>query len=138
MPVCRHCGTRISKFDKDRCPVCGELNPLEGVVSDTVEITSVINLSDELKQNYHPKKKTMFFILSSLIGWLGFQFYYLRYIKAGLIWMGINLLILAGGFCAFYFGLDNILLAVLLPLKTSYILTSISPLLKPTPVVAFP
>ena len=52
MPVCRHCGTRITKFDTDRCPVCGELNPLEGVTSDTVEITTEIDLSDELKKTY--------------------------------------------------------------------------------------
>ena len=120
MPVCRHCGARISKFDADRCPVCGELKPLEGVVSDTVEITTEIDLTEELKKEYNPKTKKMFFLLSALIGWLGIQFHYLRYYKFGLIWMAINLVILGGGFSAFYFGLHNLLLGLLLPILLVY------------------
>ena len=46
MPNCRHCGARIEKFHKDRCPICGELNPLDGVSSETIEITSQIQKSD--------------------------------------------------------------------------------------------
>ena len=120
MPVCRYCGARIEKFNKDRCPVCGELEPLKGVTSDTVEITTEINLSDELKNEYNPKTKKKFFLFSALIGWLGIQFHYLRYFKAGLIWMAINLVILGGGFSAFYFGLHNLLLALLIPILLVY------------------
>ena len=119
MPVCRYCGSRIGKFDKDRCPICGELNPLEGVTSDTVEITTEVGLSDEFK-DYNPKTKLKFFLLSALIGWLGIQFHYIRYFKAGLIWMAINLAILGGGFSAFYFGLHSLLLAILIPVLLVY------------------
>ena len=45
MPNCRNCGARLSKFDTDLCPVCGIKNPLEGTSSETVEITSQIDLS---------------------------------------------------------------------------------------------
>ena len=120
MPVCRYCGARIEKFNKDRCPVCGELEPLKGVTSDTVEITTEIDLSEELKKDYHPKTKKKFFLFSALLGWTGLQFHYLRYFKVGLIWMAINLAILGGGFCAFYFGLGNLLLGLLIPILLVY------------------
>ena len=45
MPNCRNCGARLSKFDTDLCPVCGIKNPLEGISSETVEITSQIDLA---------------------------------------------------------------------------------------------
>ena len=119
MPVCRHCGSRISKLDKDRCPICGEINPLEGVNSDTIEVTSVLDISsDELA--FKPKTKKMFLLLSCLVGWLGIQFFYLKYKRAGLIWLAINLAILGGGFCAFFFGVHNLLLAILIPLLVVY------------------
>ena len=120
MPVCRHCKSRISKFDKDRCPVCGELNPLEGVNSDTVEITGNINISQDDFKDYKPKKRTVFLLLSCLLGWTGCQFFYLKYHKAGLIWLAANIVILAGAFCAFFFGAKNTLLAVLIPLLVIY------------------
>ena len=46
MPTCRECHSRISKFDKDICPVCGAKNPLDGVTSDTIEITHEIDISN--------------------------------------------------------------------------------------------
>ena len=120
MPVCRHCGSRISKLDKDRCPVCGEINPLEGVNSDTIEVTSVLDISSSDELAFKPKTKKMFLLLSCLIGWVGAQFFYLKYKRAGLIWLAINLVILGGGFCAFFFGVHNLLLAILIPLLVLY------------------
>ena len=120
MPVCRHCGSRISKLDKDRCPVCGEINPLEGVNSDTIEVTSVLDISSSDELAFKPKTKKMFLLLSCLIGWVGAQFFYLKYKRAGLIWLAINLVILAGGFCAFFFGVHSLLLAILIPLLVLY------------------
>ena len=118
MPVCRHCGSRISKLDKDRCPICGEINPLEGVNSDTVEVTSVLDISPDY--GYKPKKRKTFLLLSCLIGFLGIQFFYLKYKRAGLIWLAANLVILAGGFSAFYFGVHSLLLGILIPLLVVY------------------
>ena len=120
MPVCRHCGSRISKLDKDRCPICGEINPLEGVNSDTIEVTSVLDISSSEELAFKPKTKKMFLLLSCLIGWVGAQFFYLKYKRAGLIWLAINLVILAGGFCAFFFGVHSLLLAILIPLLVLY------------------
>lgn len=82
MPVCKHCGTRISKFDKDRCPVCGEKNPLEGVESDTIEITSEIKLNNPEFSLYKPRKRKTFLLLACFLGFTGAHFYYLGYKKA--------------------------------------------------------
>ena len=50
MPNCRNCGSRLSKFDKDICPVCGFKHPLDGVSSETQEVTSEISFyKGELK-----------------------------------------------------------------------------------------
>ena len=75
MPICRHCGSRISKLDKDRCPICGEINPLEGVNSDTIEVTSDIDLSNPAFSDYKPKKRKVFLLLSCLIGYKGTAFF---------------------------------------------------------------
>ena len=66
------------------------------------------------------KTRKTFLLLSCLIGWLGIQFFYLKYKRAGLIWLAVNLVILAGGFCAFFFGVHNLLLAILIPLLVVY------------------
>ncbi len=120
MPICRHCGSRISKLDKDRCPICGEINPLEGVNSDTVEVTSVLDISPDDYSDYKPRTRKTFLLLSILIGWLGTQFFYLKYKRAGLIWLLANLAILGGGFAAFFFGVHSLLLAILIPLLVVY------------------
>ena len=66
MPNCRNCGARLSKFDADLCPVCGIKDPLRGVSSETVEITSQIEMSD-LQVNHgivrHRKTMLILFLL---------------------------------------------------------------------------
>ena len=121
MPICRHCKSRISKLDKDRCPICGELNPLDGVTSDTVEITTDIDLSSEIFSDYKPKKRKVFLLLSCLIGWLGMQFFYLKFYKMGLVWLACNLLIAVGGFLGFFFGVNSLVLAIVIPLAVLYV-----------------
>ena len=114
MPVCRHCGPRISKFDKDRCPVCGELNPLDGVNSDTIEITRGIDITPEDYKDYKPKTRKIFLLLSCLAGWFGVQFFYLKYRRAGLIWLAASLVLVAGLSVAFYFITHIIAVAILI------------------------
>ena len=121
MPVCRHCGSRITKFDKDRCPICGELNPLDGVNSDTVEITSNINITPDDFIDYKPKTKKTFLLLSCLIGWLGTQFFYLKYKRAGFIWLGVNLFVFLAGFLPLFLGAKNLVLAIVIPVLLMYI-----------------
>ena len=94
MPNCRHCGARIEKFHKDRCPICGELNPLDGVSSETIEITSQIQKSDIEYKKLKIKKKKTFCILSCLLGWTGAAFFYIKHKKPGFIWLIGNTLMI--------------------------------------------
>ena len=109
MPVCRNCGQRISKLDKDICPICGTNKPLKDVESKTVEITSEIDIHSP-EFSYHPKSRFVTFILFFLLGWTGAGFFYTSYHKKGLIWLLLNLVI---------FSSIGVLLA--LPLKFGWI-----------------
>lgn len=97
MPYCRNCGSRITKFDKDMCPVCGTKKPLEGVSSDTVEITSELDIhSKEGKKQYQAHFRLTAFMLFAFIGWTGAGYFYLKFKKLGLIWLFSNLVVLLG------------------------------------------
>lgn len=96
MPVCRNCGARISKFDNDMCPICGVKKPLEGVTSETVEITTEINMNDPSFKNYKPTKRSIACLLFCLLGIFGAGFYYVKRVKLGLIWLAINLVLIGG------------------------------------------
>ena len=116
MPNCKNCHSRISKFDKDFCPVCGVEHPLDGVTSDTVDITSEISLSDELK-DVRIKKKLVCVLLSFFLGFLGVPFFYLNYKKVGLIVGGSSL------------GLFGLLLLVIILVSHSWLWAILAPAL---------
>lgn len=96
MPVCKHCGSRITRFDKDICPVCGEKAPLEGVSSETVEITSNFNLNEEEFKTFRPCTRFKVFLLFVLLGWTGAPIFYMRYKLQAVLWLLINLVLIGG------------------------------------------
>ena len=122
MPTCRNCGARLSKFDSDICPVCGTEKPLEGVNSETIEITSQVDMSDFKEgQRIVRRRKTML-ILGLLLGWAGAHLFYIKKAKIGFIWLIINLVIMGGIFALFYFAVHMfIVLAIVLPIVMVYI-----------------
>ena len=91
MPVCKNCGSRISKFDKDMCPVCGMISPLEGVTSETIEITSEIQLGNHEFKNYRFTSRLVTCFLFVFLGIFGAGFFYAKFKKAGIIWLIGNL-----------------------------------------------
>ena len=123
MPNCRNCGARLSKFDNDICPVCGTPKPLEGVSSETVEITSQIDISGfTAGQKVVRRRKTML-LLSCFIGFTGVMFFYLKKAKIAVLWLLINLAVIGGLFAFFYFAMNlHIALAIILPFITVYVL----------------
>jgi hypothetical protein len=121
MPKCRSCGTRLSKFDKDICPVCGIDMPLEGVDNETIEITSEISGLKETMSGYKETSRTTCFVLSLCIGWSGASYFYQGKNKLGIIWLILNVTIFASLFLLFYF-LNQFLLAYILPISLIYIL----------------
>lgn len=88
MPVCKNCGSRIDKFNKDRCPICGYVNPFNENGVKTVEITSNI---DEKISDYKPKKKKIMLILFIFLGFFGVPFFYIKQNKSGLILLLLNM-----------------------------------------------
>lgn len=96
MPNCRECGSRISKFDRDICPVCGCRFPLEGSNSETADITSQIDISSSEFKQYKPHKRMNAFLLSLFLGWSGASLFYLGYLKAAFMWLFVNLILIVG------------------------------------------
>lgn len=124
MPNCKNCGSRISKFEKDMCPVCGTVNPLKNVTSDTVEITSEISLSNE-NLNFKPKERIVTFFLFFFLGIFGVPLFYLNEIKKGFIWSIINITLIVG--LGFLFSLPlkfGYLLGFLIPVIIFYVINS--------------
>ena len=130
MPSCRNCGARLSKFDKDICPVCGTPNPLEGVNSETIEITSQVDLSDfKAGQKVIRRRKTLL-ILSLLLGWTGAHYFYIKQKVLGLIWLALNLAIAGGVFALFYFAIQaGLALSIIIPVAGIYLINAIGALM---------
>ncbi len=95
MPICNNCHSRIDRFNKDRCPICGQLNPFEGVTNETVEITTNIDV-DSVKLDYHPRKRSKLLLYFITLGFTGFPFFYLYQKVAGIIYALISVSLIAG------------------------------------------
>ena len=126
MPSCRNCGARLSKFDSDICPVCGTKKPLEGVSSETIEITSQVDLSSfAAGQKVKRRRKTML-LLSLLLGFTGALFFYIKKALLGFIWLLINLLVGAGLAVLFLLVVKlNLALSIILPVILIYLVNAI-------------
>lgn len=82
MPICKNCHSRIDKFNKDRCPICGVEFPFEGVSSDTIEITTALDVDN---MDYKPRKRKTMFLLSALLGFTGAPYFYIYKKVPGII-----------------------------------------------------
>ncbi len=107
MPYCKNCGARITKFDKEICPVCGTKKPLVGAHSDTVEITTELDIhSKDARKEYDIHFRLNTFIYFLFLGWTGAGFFYLEFKKLGWIWLASNLVLIAGLIVAFIFAIS--------------------------------
>lgn len=121
MPVCKNCGARISKFDKDMCPVCGAKAPLEGVSSETIEITSEIKLGTPEFKAYKETKRSTMFLLFALVGIFGSGFFYAKFKRMGLIWLICNIVFIGvSGVLLSFFTKVGYLWGFLIPLFIAY------------------
>lgn len=130
MPKCRNCGTRITKFDKDICPVCGCKNPLDGVESETVEITSQFKFNEnDINKKDLPRSRKVALILFLSVGFTGVGFFYLRNKKLGLVWLITNLLILLAISLGLYFVKPINLFSILIGLGVCYLINIVTGLI---------
>ena len=126
MPTCRNCGARLSKFDKDICPVCGTTDPLKGVASETVEITSQVDLSEFQEGQKVVRRRKKMLILFLTCGFTGLGFFYLKKKREALLYLVINLLLFTSGFLLLHLlaGL-NIALSIILPIIAMYVMSAV-------------
>ena len=90
MPVCKNCGNRIEKFNTNRCPICGQVNPFDEQVSTaTVEVTTSVDVDNS---DYKPRHKKTMLILFITLGFFGIPFFYMFQKKSGLIFAAINII----------------------------------------------
>ncbi len=121
MPYCKYCNSRISKFDTDRCPLCGGERPLDGVSSETIDITKEIKMDGSEFTNYKPKRRGICFAWSATLGIFGAPWFYLKFIGRGIIWLIVNLLIILGGGLTLGFLLDTWIYLIII-VVTMYVL----------------
>lgn len=125
MPYCKNCHSRIDKFNKDRCPICGMERPLDDVSSDTIEITTSVDVND-LNLNYHPRHRKTLLIYFLTLGIFGVPFFYLYENKKGIIYSFFNLLILGLMIFLFvYFNVMGVILGILIPILAIYAFNAI-------------
>lgn len=125
MPNCKNCGARISKFDKDICPVCGTKNPLEGVSSETVEITSQIDLNNFVEGQRVVCRRKKMLILFLACGFTAAQFFYLKRKKFAILWLIINLLLMSITFFLISMVQIPLPICIIISILITYILNSI-------------
>ena len=126
MPNCRNCGARLSKFDTDLCPVCGIKNPLQGTSSETVEITSQIDLSEMKEGQKVLRRRKKFIAYFFTLGFTGLPFFYIKKYVLGLIWLICNLAVIGGLFAVFYFAARaHIAVAIIVPILIVYAINAV-------------
>ena len=126
MPNCRNCGARLSKFDTDLCPVCGIKDPLQGTSSETVEITSQIDLAEMKEGQKVLRRRKKFIAYFFSLGFTGLPFFYIKKNILGLIWLVVNLAVLGGLFVVFYFAMSaHIAVAIIVPLLIVYAINAV-------------
>lgn len=99
MYKCKKCHQALTKFDKDICPYCGTIKPLEGQNDDTQDITQIIEAENIKKDfvDYKPKKIVVYSILLGFLGIFAAHLLYLKmYVKAIFLFLS-NILFIAGG-----------------------------------------
>ena len=126
MPKCKNCNSRIDRFNKDRCPICGVTFPFEGMNSDTVEITTNIDVDSVDQDYYRPCRKRELFLFFALLGIFGAPYFYLKKAKEGLIQLIFNAVIIGlMSFLLAYFTSLTILYSILISIGLMYILNII-------------
>ncbi len=116
MPRCKNCHQMLSSIDKDICPFCGTLKPLEGVSYETEDITKAIDpIKKEFEVTKHKSRKIAF-VLCLFLGVFGVHEFYLEKPRRGIAFLIASLIMIVGGGCTLFFtGLIANIFAFLIP-----------------------
>ena len=127
MPECKYCHARLNRLtDQDRCPVCGTEHPLQGVISNTEEVTSQVDLNKFIEGQKIVRRRKTLLILFLTVGFTGAPFFYLKKKTNGILWLLLNLVILGGLFALLFFLLHlHLALAIVLPILVVYSISGV-------------
>ena len=101
MYKCKKCHQALTKFDKDICPYCGTVRPLEGQSDETQDVTQIIEAENIKKDfiDYKPKKLLVYAFLLGFLGIFAAHLLYLKmYVKATFLFLSNIFFIGAGGY----------------------------------------
>lgn len=103
MPYCKNCHQKLTRLDKDICPYCGTPKPLEGISTETQDITTSFDpIQPEYKQ-VKAKSKVLTGILCIFFGILGVHGFYLQKFRLAFESILMSLLVIGGSFLVLYF-----------------------------------
>ena len=110
MAKCKYCHETISRLDKEVCPFCGGIKPLEGTDTSTQDVTKVIDQIGDGNVKIKHKKRVIAAILAATVGIFGLHLVYTGKYKKALI-ISVSVLAFIGilGIINFFaIGLKNI------------------------------
>lgn len=108
MAKCKYCHESITRLDKEVCPFCGGLKPLDGTDTSTQDITKVIG-QVETKVEIKHKKRLIAALLSFFLGFFGLQFFYVGKKVTGLASIALTLVVIGGFGGGFFAIFGNVL-----------------------------
>lgn len=116
MAKCKYCNAQISRLDKDICPFCGGIKPLEGVDNSTQDFTKAFEPFSEEAKTVKYKSKVVAGLLAIFVGFLGFHALYLGFKKTAFAIFCISFVLIGGlGSLLFFTGLLHNALAFCIP-----------------------
>ena len=99
MLKCRRCGKSLTKFDKDICPYCGLVKPLDGQEDNTEDVTQFIESTNLNKENlsYKPKKILVYSLLLMFLGIFAAHLFYIKSYFKSVFLLVFNLIFIGMG-----------------------------------------
>lgn len=95
MAKCKYCHEPITRLDKDVCPFCGGIHPLDGTDTSTQDVTKVMEQIEKPVDLKH-RKRIVAFLLAVILGIFGLHHFYIGKMKRGLISLGISAILIGG------------------------------------------
>ena len=114
MAQCKYCHENITRLDREVCPFCGGLKPLEGTDDSTQDITEVIG-QVEHAEDIKAHSRIVAAILAFILGIFGANLFYIGKTKKALIVLAISLVFIGGfGSLIFFLAWKNVLAYLIL------------------------
>ena len=127
MPKCRVCGSHLTRYQKEVCPICGERNPFAESDHYTADLTQVVQSvkKEELPSTYNPYSKRLFTILAATCGFFGIHLFYIKRNIHAAIWLTACVILSVGSGLLSFFLMDKNWLGFLIGFGSIYLVNII-------------